>query len=252
MAEARSVLADDQEPNALPPGVSLAAPEDYPKSPATLTPAEPTARDNLITGQSIKPEEAAKALKLGPRANTPSSTVALDPKKYQQDVDHTDAVNAVEGNPNIRNYVQKSALNAAVSQGDYPALDRASKSMSELEPERMNNATFGRWLQEAHEYLDPSAAISKAARLAARGGLVGIGKTLKGLAEAQETPEAIPASPLYRIGQTVGDLGLKVPVSKEEEESFVGQVEAGAGTVAPYIATMFLNPVVGTSLAFMG
>src|SRR6516164_3035710 len=119
MAEARSVLADDQEPGALPPGVSLAAPEDYPSAPAP--PPAPTARDNLISSQQIKPEEAAKALKLGPRANTPPSTIALDPKKYQQDVDHTDAVNAVEGNPNIRNYVQKSALNAAVSQGDYPA-----------------------------------------------------------------------------------------------------------------------------------
>ena len=215
-------------------------------------PAPPTADDNLNQSQLIKPEEAAKALKLGSQTNAPPSHILLDPKAHQEAADRRDAQTAIESNPNIRNYVQKSALNAAVSQGDYPALDRASKSMSELEQERMNNTTFGRWLQEAHEFMDPSAAISKAARLAARGGLVGIGKTLKGLAESQETPEAIPASPLYRIGQSVGDLGLKVPVSKEEAESLVGQVEAGAGTMAPYIATMFLNPVVGTSLAFMG
>src|SRR6516162_5655422 len=186
---------EEQKLKALPDWAEAAAPE---QERPPLQPPQPTAGDNLLQGQQIKPEEAAKALKLGPRTGTPPSTVALDPKGYQQDADQRDAVAAVEANPNIRNYVQKSSLNAAVSQGDYPALDRASKSISELEPERMQNATFGRLMLEALKH-SPAGRFAgfqaESARLFSQGMLTGIGGSLKGLAESVETAPA--ASPLY-------------------------------------------------------
>src|SRR6516162_8061668 len=174
-------------------------------------PAPPTADDNLNQSQLIKPDEAAKALKLGSQTNAPPSHILLDPKAHQEAADRRDAQTAIESNPNIRNYVQKSALNASVSQGDYPALQRASDSISQLEPDRMHNATFGRLLADAAEHMPPGRlkVMSEFLRSAAQTSLSLIGKALQGIPEMTEgtTPESTVVG---RIGQQVEELGTTV------------------------------------------
>src|SRR6516164_538405 len=134
----------------LPP---WAVPLDDPSAP------KPSAEENLAAGQLTKPEDAAKALKLGAQTGTPPSGVALNPERHQEDVDRRDAITAVQSNPNIRNYVAKDPLHASVSQGDFPALDQASQSMSQLEPERMQNASFGRMLLEVAKVVSVGAPL---------------------------------------------------------------------------------------------
>src|SRR6516164_2315205 len=135
------------------PGPWWATPAAEPAAP------KPSAEENLAAGQLVKPEDAAKALKLGQQTGTPPSGVALNPERHQEDVDRRDAIAAVQTNPNIRNYVQQSPLHASVSQGDFPALDQASQSMSQLEPERMQNASFGRMLLEVAKVVSVGAPL---------------------------------------------------------------------------------------------
>src|SRR6516164_2895359 len=209
----------------LPP---WAVPLDDPPAP------KPSAEENLAAGQLVKPEDAAKALKLGPQTGTPPSGVALNPERHQEDVDRRDAIAAVQNNPNIRNYVAKDPLHASVSQGDFPALDQASQSMSQLEPERMQNASFGRMLLEVAKVVPAGRAfgdLSQAARLFSQN-VLGAGKGLMGFASVMErypklleaaeretfgaapTPQVPGPSLLYRIGQAGPELAAKIPTTE--------------------------------------
>ena len=194
----------------LPP---WAVPLDEPPAP------KPSAEENLAAGQLTKPEDAAKALKIGAQTGTPPSGVALNPERHQEDVDRRDAIAAVQGNPNIRRYVENSPLHASVSQGDFPALDQASQSMSQLEPERMQNASFGRMLLEVAKVTPSGRAfgdLSQAARLFAQGTISNLGAAVKGVSSFVSRapvgsltgrPDPVRESPPATLTRATGSAG---------------------------------------------
>ena len=259
------------------PGTGM--PPDLVPAPTQFTlqppPPTPSASDSVVNGSLTDPAKAAKALTVAPKTNVPSAVVVHDPEGYQRDSDLKDALDVTNSNPNIQNYVQKDPLNASVSMGKFDTLDQASKSISQLEVERVSNMTFGRLLLEAAKN-SPAGLFygisSKSARLFSQGFMTSAGAAVEGIGafmalhpvpvegtemgaqpfESPMKPAAPSLSPITRIGQGIEGIGMKIPTTQEERESFTGQVESGAGGVAPYIAATLINPALGVGLGFVG
>lgn len=111
-------------PIIVPPQQAQASPDVDPFGNRAIAAPRPTAQDNIIDAQGTSPDEYSETQKIGDQVGVPPAIVGLDKKKFQEQIDRRNALDVVDKNPVIKQWIEDNATNAKVAHDDLPALDR--------------------------------------------------------------------------------------------------------------------------------
>lgn len=100
-------------------------------------PPKPSATANIINAQDTKPDEFANVQKVAQQVNLPPAVVGVDPKKYQEDLDRKQALDVIERNAAIHDWIGDNSTNAKVSHDDLPALEQFHNFVEALSPKNV-------------------------------------------------------------------------------------------------------------------
>jgi hypothetical protein len=113
---------------------------------------KPTAIDNIISAINSNPDEMAKAQELGHQLGMNPTVVSTDIPHFQQQKHLQDAVDVIEKDLGIANWVEADPFNAKLAKDDFPQLKNAVDAARAITNHKTYTLDIRQWPSDVKDF----------------------------------------------------------------------------------------------------